>query len=230
MPNYVRNVLRMSGIAKEPLFKQYDDGLSFDFNTLIPMPEELNVVSGSVTTDSIMALVYKVLPVIGSWIDTTHARDTLINHMKSRLGDDEAEINVKAENGLKYASNIVKHGCATWYEWCWEKWGTKWNAMSTYIADDNEIQFETAWNDPSPVIAALAAKYPERRIEHWWADEDVGNNTGYRMWENGILSELLYEDCSQEAFENYGYCWDEDVEDGDILHRGEDGLIDFVDN
>lgn len=52
MPNHVRNVIKMQGITELPLFRTYDDGSKgFDFNKMIPMPESLNMDSGSMIDD-----------------------------------------------------------------------------------------------------------------------------------------------------------------------------------
>ena len=63
MPNHVKNIVKMEGITKLPLFKtQYDkyekrDVTSFDFNKLIPMPESLDIESGSITDEAIIYYV-----------------------------------------------------------------------------------------------------------------------------------------------------------------------------
>ena len=55
MPNHVKNIVKMEGITKLPLFKtEYDeyekrDVVCFDFNKIIPMPESLSIESGSMT-------------------------------------------------------------------------------------------------------------------------------------------------------------------------------------
>lgn len=52
MPNHVRNVIKMQGIIELPLYRTYDDGSKgFDFNKMIPMPESLNMDSGSMVDD-----------------------------------------------------------------------------------------------------------------------------------------------------------------------------------
>ena len=52
MPNHVRNVIKMQGITELPLFRTYDDGSKgLDFNKMIPMPESLNMDSGSMIDD-----------------------------------------------------------------------------------------------------------------------------------------------------------------------------------
>ena len=50
MPNHVSNVLEMEGITTLPIFKRDKEGnpTELDFNTLIPMPEELNVTDDGI--------------------------------------------------------------------------------------------------------------------------------------------------------------------------------------
>ena len=45
-----------------------------------------------------------------------------------------------------------------WYEWCIHNWGTKWNACRVELSEFPEYmeyKFETAWDAPRPVFAAL---------------------------------------------------------------------------
>lgn len=59
MPNHVMNVIEMKGIANLPLFSSEDGKKFFDFNKLIPMPESLNISSGSVEEESIIFYLTK---------------------------------------------------------------------------------------------------------------------------------------------------------------------------
>ena len=54
MPNYVRNILKMEGIAELPLFNVAQGEKYFDFNLLIPMPAELMMEEGSKTERCVM--------------------------------------------------------------------------------------------------------------------------------------------------------------------------------
>ena len=99
--------------------------------------------------------------------------------------------------GKTVIENIQNYGCCDWYEWCCCNWGTKWNSYShiDIAPTETTIRFETAWSAPHPVICALAEKFPDIRINHKWADEDVGNNCGEAEYENG-------EELSCEYFES----------------------------
>jgi hypothetical protein len=52
--------------------------------------------------------------------------------------------------------------------WCSKRWGTKWDLYSEDdygISDDGtEIDFETAWGPPVPIIRAMSMQYPTLNI------------------------------------------------------------------
>jgi hypothetical protein len=64
--------------------------------------------------------------------------------------------------------NKKLYGAETWYEWCRDRWGTKWNACESQIAHRNGshalITFNTAWTPPLPVIQALGERFPTMRF------------------------------------------------------------------
>lgn len=226
MPNHVVNIVKMEGITKLPLFKmEYDeykkeDVMRFDFNKLIPMPETLDMVSGSIETLAIEAVVRKL---------NKRRYGFQQGYVESKMSDDEYDKRVKSHGkteeelldlGLQYIANKVKYGATTWYDWCVENWGTKWNAYENEQIDEDTIKFETAWSSPEPVIAKLAKMYPDAVIEHWWAYEDMGSNTGYKRFYHGQETESCYYDtCSNEAYDTYITCWGET----ECLHKDEDG-------
>lgn len=48
--------------------------------------------------------------------------------------------------------------------------------------------------------------YPSARIEHWWADEDAGCNTGYVVYEHDKEYGGPAINESHEAYEIYIFC------------------------
>jgi hypothetical protein len=75
-------------------------------------------------------------------------------------------------------------GKKTWYTWCIENWGTKWNAYGMDVDEKSVIRtentltviFKTAWSPPLPWVVALfnATGLP---LEHNWMSE--GENEGF---------------------------------------------------
>lgn len=61
MPNWVTNKLRGENISSLPIFTTGENGeKQLDFNTLIPMPEELNIISGTMIDVAIEAVLRKL--------------------------------------------------------------------------------------------------------------------------------------------------------------------------
>lgn len=237
MPNYVRNIVKMEGIVKLPLFTVEGGRMRFDFNKVIPMPESLDVESGSINDEAIIYYVTDkcTLPLRaiskpdkelvekktnnrfskGSWAEEIFMRVLEKTHAAPTSWKEELY-----KKGETYVANIRKYGHATWYEWCYENWGTKWNAGSNEQENDDTIIFETAWSNPEPVMLKLSEMYPEAAIEHWWADEDMGSNVGYRIYQGGEVIEGGYcESFSNEAYEIYIKCWGE----SNCLYQDENG-------
>lgn len=214
MPNHVRNKILMKGI--DEIFGS--EGGDFDFNKIIPMPEELNVPSGSPETDGIIAVLYAL----------TKQQDTVLrlnaNIVIDRFYIEEMnklkpdKLKTKQAEGLKYIRNLIEYGHTTWYDWAIEHWGTKWNAYETEWFPDG-VDFLTAWSNPEPVVMKLAEMFPDAEIEHWWADEDAGNNAGHRLFSNGEWIEDAPDE--QGMLEIYVDLWGED----EFIFRDENGLL-----
>ena len=71
--------------------------------------------------------------------------------------------------------NKEKYGYEDWYEWSINEWGTKWDACSSNVddQDDNEISisFETAWSPPLEWMQKASAKYPLLTFENYVEEE-----------------------------------------------------------
>jgi hypothetical protein len=87
------------------------------------------------------------------------------------------EPRTKEELITKYGKQYLNNECKNvqkdeekpwfdWYNWRATFWGTKWNACNCMCSySDDEIQFDTAWNEPSPIWEALTRKFPDRLVE-----------------------------------------------------------------
>lgn len=222
MPNHVCTQIKMKSITKKDLFNA--DG-EFDFNKLIPMPETLNMESGTYESIAIEAVATKAAEAkneFGFGFSIRHT-DNFTSRMASYVEKDgESKV---YEDGLAYITNLIKYGATTWYDWCRINWGTKWNAYNYCEIDEDTIQFQTAWSMPEPIIEALSKAYPDEEVEVMWADEDTGANTGKSTYKNGkLINGGYFEDCSNEAYEAYielhgeSNCLAKD-EDGNWYHK-----------
>lgn len=94
------------------------------------------------------------------------------------------------------------YGKNTWYWWCVEHWGTKWNAFEGHVEpDDKSIIFNTAWAFAKNVVAKLA-ELTHQETEAMYADENLGNNTGrFVFFSDGTVSGEPFVDDSDEAWD-----------------------------
>ena len=89
--------------------------------------------------------------------------------------------NMFRENlGLDAKERCAREGIPTWYDWQCENWGTKWNA---YANEDVAIEefsdrftmatyrFQTAWDAPRPVIAAIIKQNPDIEVSGGYVHE-----------------------------------------------------------
>jgi len=250
MPNHVTNILTVvDGSTKEVFDKimvpkrlkypedescKDNNELSLDFNTIVPMPLTLKLISGSSENDAIAAYLFKnvismddikaTLPasvaesavwgdLFGAFTRRTIKDQNEYDEMVKRYvgkwdnGNDK-DHNTEVEFlalGKQYVDNLREHGATTWYGWCNENWGTKWNAYECYFDEDSDyVEFDTAWACPYPVIEQLSRMFPEHTFQIKYADEDTAYNCGKITYKNGeTLDEFIPEGGSKEAFEIY---------------------------
>ena len=240
MPNHVRNIVKMEGIADLPYFTEVDGHRCFDFNKLVAMPKDLQIEDDTLTDERIMYFITErcQIPLSRLTSEKTALLRAIFPRMyKTKLPEDvfqrvsgslmTATEEVKErvyEYGRRYVSNIEKYGAPTWYLWCIRHWGTKWNAGYTEIIDRDTIQFDTAWSNPAPILQKLGELHPAIRIEHWWADEDIGSNTGHRiLFDGGENVECFERD--KDALDIYTKCWGESK----CVYLDENGVLQFRD-
>lgn len=215
MPNWVRNVVKVSkktmdDIEKKYFTKEEDGTFIFDFDKLIPMPKSLKLRDGTITN---VAIAYALSKMDINKKNNLMSRFSLLydnfygnywnkitkytdNYTSQKLEDESEnfepdsqceELGIKnlEELGNTYINNIETYRCCTWYDWSIKNWGTKWNVCE-FEHDDTTMIFETAWSCPGPILEELSKKYPKETIEVKYADEDIGSNCGYVTLINGI--------------------------------------------
>lgn len=168
MPNWVYNKVYFRGDSKRlDELKNFvkTEEREFDFNKIIPMPESLNIESSSRETIATACARAK-----RAGKNTCEEFEKYYDHEKS--------FDEWAEMGEIYLTNFEKYGATTWYDWSWNNWGTKWNACDVEWIDDNEVEFNTAWNAPEPIYYKLAELFPDIKFDVEFADEDIGSNCG----------------------------------------------------
>lgn len=201
MANYVRCVVEMDGIKNLPLFNE--DG-EFDFNKVVPMPESLKIESGSRSDRGLKNVTEYVED-----RDSGRLDDPEVNQKWKDIIDADPE---EWQIGVTAYFNNKRFGYPTWYEWCIDNWGTKWNAMETRIESDDTISFQTAWNAPMPVMRRLSEMYPKTEIAIVYADECDDGNSGLSAFFEGRSAHTSPKNL-KEAQALYDFCWGVKPED-----------------
>ena len=186
MPNWVRTRLTFNGeknrVAEiKELVKttgKDDEGRGytneFDFNKVVPMPEELDIVSSSSGECGMRYLILKDKHLI-SWTDDDRS---FMERMEKQKEKNPNRFNEDIKLGKKYLRNISKYGYKDWYNFRCDKWGTKWNSSEAEWIADNCVEFETAWGFCHPIVKKLSEMFPDVEIVFCFADEDCSANTG----------------------------------------------------
>lgn len=182
---------------------------AFDFNRMIPMPPELNIDCGSIGDVGYEAFYGDAGNVLGyPWLRSKGIVTT--EQLREYLRSENPQY---FELGTKYHENLQKFGHQTWYTWCREAWGTKWNACDSSVEETAEglsYRLETAWSFPEPVFEAMAANFPDVSIEGRM-DEEGGYFHGTFTAQDGALTMNYLEGIRKGG----PYDYDDEAEDSD---------------
>lgn len=204
MPNWVKTIVKTKPDVLKDVLEKYSNEEGFSFNKVIPMPKELEVEKSSRGEEGLMYLflendngiskekinkVYRSLNPFHSDIYREERFQKLAK--KYDENKDKLEYNESIKIAKQYISNHDKYGHADWYEWCCDKWGTKWD-LSGFDHNNDTMVFETAWGFAGNVILELSRQYPEAVFECRFADEGIQENSGILKIRNGDVLEERY--------------------------------------
>ena len=137
----------------------------FSFNSIIPMPKEIEHTSSPTKI-----------------FDT---EEEVAEYVKERLGENPTPIRKQDVSGAmtrEYSSYLERtYGADNWYDWACLHWGTKWDASTPWLESDGwelRYDFDTAWSPPEPICAFLRDKFPDVSIQ-WFFREDGMELAGY---------------------------------------------------
>lgn len=155
-------------------------GGAFDFNSVTPMPPELEIEEGSAVTTGYDALY-------GDWTEPAkywtwkesaaklghpfplESREQLLECIRSL---DCAEMYLAPAK--QYRDNVENHGFGSWHGWCRKHWGSHWNAEDSSIDARPaliKVRFTAASAFPKPIVTALSKKWPAIEIRVRYAHE-----------------------------------------------------------
>lgn len=214
MPNHVTNILKFVGpqddidILRARIKSVDEQGYktAIDFNKIIPMPQTLNITSGSLVDRGIAILKFtekgddsELRAMLNyPWVKAENITtpQQLVDHF---LKGDDGNRGYLTEARMAL-ENIEKYGHKDWYSWSIANWGTKWNAYET-SDDEDSIKFDTAWSTPAPIVEKLSEMFPTVTIILEFADEDFGHNCGSIVFLAGnVMEENIPQGGSAEAY------------------------------
>jgi hypothetical protein len=165
MPNWFHNDCTVTGPESDIkamlalMVVKRDDEDDFDFNHLIPMPQELRDLT----------LTY------GN-------SGEVVNHGNQLDGDDLVPVEKEKLDDWR-----ARYGATNWYEWACNNWGTKWNAcefsMEEYSGGSTaRFSFDTAWSFPEPIAKRLSQRFPMLHFAWKLYDEAECQDENYTGW------------------------------------------------
>ena len=191
MPNWTYNRIKCKKSRGDKILTITENGYSFDFNKLIPMPDDLKLDAGSIEGDSIACYYlsldddekYKLMNLLKSkeasychnyWNKYNGDIKELENNPKKLNDkinnfnglfdfDKEKQFNSINELGKQYIENIKNYNFPQWYDWCVENWGTKWNVEDDIdvVYDKNIDEYDISFQTAWSVPTGIVEKYSE---------------------------------------------------------------------
>jgi hypothetical protein len=190
MPNWCSNTLDIRAKTKEDLDdfleKAKNENYEFSLESLYPIPEELKVGSHRYLQS------YDPIE-----IEKTHRENA--EKYKWNMSEEDLQKKIDEEIAIaeQYAENKKKYGAVSWYDWCVEKWGTKWD-VEGYVSrggdTDAHITFESAWSPPTYWLEHVAPQFPNLKFQLNYREEGVGfegSTYAYRDEFNDECREML---------------------------------------
>ena len=173
MPNWCSNNLYIKGDEAE--IKRFVDEVTLPKNPEVPFTE--------------YSIIHKLYPC------PTELAETVKGFYANNEDGTKSEKQIAME--LQQEKNLVKYGYETWWDWCVEKWGTKWGDHDTDVlyADSNflEIYFQSAWSPPTEAFKYISTLFPTLTFVLGYQEQGCGF-VGACAYRNGNSFESYSED------------------------------------
>lgn len=181
MANYVSNLIVLNGqMFNMAKLSAISDNSVFDFNKVMPIPEEIPETFSSMDCLAFAHLLYGLdlkideLEILLSPVamhismaDIIHLNKEYERLIELYYSNDGNLKNSELANqypltiaqfdhlGLKAYNNLKNHGAVCTYDWCGIHWNTKQPAEGI-VSKSNTISFHTRWSSPFPVVSKWA--------------------------------------------------------------------------
>jgi hypothetical protein len=217
MPNWVHNILTVDRDFER--IREYckSDQSPLDFNKILPCPQKLRdteaISWGFVGRDlyfSDEAAARKVMEI--PWIQhrIPNPDSLTLEEIRDAYRREFDKNGDEYNTGKRYRENTLKYGAPSWYEWCVEHWGTKWNAREVG-AIESGFTFITAWGPPWGIIGELMRQFPGITFTLVARDEPCNGYWEVVVKDMQVIggTQETMDSCPRCRAENSGACWRE---------------------
>jgi hypothetical protein len=162
------------------------DDLVFDFNAIVPMPQDLMVPCNTDIFPSFVRAMIRHHKRIPDYLTCCL--------MDLRRKDPETLAVLDEKLGEQLYRNYQRYDCLTWYTWRLGHWGVKWNAAQGIIHKETTdskgnktllYQFETAWSPIPGLIRKLSRRFPTVKITYYYVEERLLALNGMLQYQCG---------------------------------------------
>lgn len=162
MPNWVNNTIQCK---KEILLKYVNEKGCLDFNKIIPMPESL-ILDECQPLQTQSVVCYRTKKFTIKLDDLNHYQERCCKELIEAVqnGTCKEDLDKMYLLGKRYIDNMRMYGAYTWYQWCIDNWGTKWNACHSDPIAKDSVDFDTAWSAPEPIFEKICELNPQEEI------------------------------------------------------------------
>lgn len=238
MPNNVTNQINFHGKPEDieivmKIIRNIDEGRdAIDFNRLIPMPDELDIVYSSDLFQAIGVYLTLINPnntikaegleklntdTFGDIVNRLHEGAFISPNTMLKIEEikqivkgltDSTSIGEVIGKGKMGINNLMKYGAVSWCEWCCKNWGTERNAYKQSVESDTSISFNTAWTIPEPILQNLAKLCYDHNVwfEGQFVSDDWQSRSGW-FKSNGTELIIHYDETEEKAAERAQKIW-----------------------
>lgn len=154
-------------------------------------------------TDKVVKILETYYPVPQKLMDRTagfYSKEALVDIQARNLKGEVSQevVDQEAENLRLDDECMEEFGYKNWYEWQYDKWGTKWGDCNTEVDQCTERdgkyvisgRFETAWGPALDGFRKVSSDFPTLRFQFCYSEE-ADFFMGVEVLKNG---ELIFED------------------------------------
>jgi len=176
MPNWCNNVLSIQGPKIEEVLRAIaGENGAMDLQKIVPMPEAIKNTKSGMDEEVALSCAKNDL---SHWKDMPWVTNSEISTTRQIAEHFRVDYDEAVAYGKRLLQNLQQYGATTWYDWCWQNWGCKWNTLNSEAVKLSEtsgrVDFITPWSPPTPAIRALASEFPDHSFTLTYADFEGG--------------------------------------------------------